>query len=102
MFNKSINMLKESKEGPILAVKIVPKSSRNQIVGWENDSLKIKLKAIPEKGTANKELIEYLSEVLDIPKSKIILTHGATSRHKRICFLGIDKKILEKRLLDIL
>lgn len=55
-------MLKQGKDGVELRVKVTPKSSKNAIVGWEEDLLKVRLRAIPEKGNANEALIELLSE----------------------------------------
>ena len=76
----------------ILAVKVVPKSSKNEIVCWENDTLKIRLKAVPEKGQANEVLIAFLAKTLGIGKSNILLTHGQTSRQKRLRILGMTKE----------
>jgi|SRR3972149_6171952 len=91
-------MIKNTTKGLELAVKVVPKSSRNSLGGWENGKLKVRLNAIPEKGGANKELIDFLSEILNIPKSHIVITHGKTSRHKRLLIQGYTKQALENSL----
>ncbi|MDP1607857.1 MAG: DUF167 domain-containing protein [Chlamydiales bacterium] len=85
-----------------LSVKVTPKSSKNEIVGWENDELKIRLRAVPEKGKANELLIEFLAKTLHIAKSQIILVSGSTSRHKRLMIHHMEKEtfldLIEKKL----
>lgn len=66
----------------IISVKIVPRSSKNQIVGWQGDVLKIKIKAPPVDGEANAELVRFLAEVLDIPKNKIEIIKGQSAKNK--------------------
>lgn len=75
-----------------IKVKVIPKASRSEIVGWEGDALKIRLKAVPEKGEANEELIRFLSRELKIAKSLITIVRGHTSREKTV-HLGIDYQI---------
>lgn len=77
-------MLKETPNGIELAVKITPKASKNEIVGWESGELKIRIAAVPEKGEANEELIRFLAKQLGISKSQIILLSGDKNRHKRL------------------
>ncbi|OGH59858.1 MAG: hypothetical protein A2725_02475 [Candidatus Magasanikbacteria bacterium RIFCSPHIGHO2_01_FULL_33_34] len=68
-----------------ISIKIIPRSSQNKIVGeLENGILKIKLTAAPVNGEANKELIKFLSKEWNIPKSKIKIAQGETSRNKII------------------
>ena len=50
-------MLKTTKDGIVISVKVIPKASRNQIVGWVNDELKVRITTAPEKGEANAHLI---------------------------------------------
>ncbi len=68
----------------ILTVKVTPKASKSEVVGWENDQLKIRIKAVPEKGEANEELIRVLADYFDIPKSQISIIRGHKSRTKLV------------------
>lgn len=79
-----------------LEVKILPKSSKNEIVGWENKFLKIRIKEIAEKGKANKELIGFLSATLSIAKSNIKITKGQSSRIKKIEISNLAEIDLKK------
>lgn len=78
--------MEETNEGVILRVKVIPKASKTEIVGWEGEELKIRVKAVPEKGKANQALINFLAKYLNIAKSDVSLTGGETSRHKKILF----------------
>ncbi len=90
--------IKETPNGLLLCVKVVPKSSRNQIAGWEGDELKVRLNAVPEKGQANDELIAYLAKQLKLAKSQLQLFSGETSRHKKLLITGISLAEFHARL----
>ena len=78
----------------ILQIRVVPSSSKNEITGFnENGELKIRLKAVAEKGRANKELVEFLSQMISVKKQQITLLSGHTSRQK---ILDIDGYSLEQ------
>ena len=85
-----------------LAVKALPKSGCDQICGWENEALKVRLRAIPAKGEANDALILFLSKSLEIPKSRFILVRGKSARHKMFTIEGISQEDLENRIGKIL
>ncbi len=85
-----------------LSVKVIPKASRTEVVGWEGGWLKVRVAAIPEKNAANKELIRYLSKLLDVGKSCISVDLGTTSRQKTLSIEGLSKEELEKRLKSVL
>ncbi len=67
-----------------LRIKVKPGSKTNEIIREADGLLKVKIKAPPVEGKANKYLIEYLSEILKMPKSKIILLKGETNSFKTI------------------
>ena len=66
-------------------VKVIPKSSRTELVGYLPDGTwKVKVAAAPEKGKANRALCEFLAEKLGVPKSRVRIVSGETSHLKRI------------------
>ena len=70
-----------------LVVKVVPKASRNEIVGWTDSSpreLSVRVCAPPEGGKANKAVCELVASSLRIAKSKVSVKRGQTSRHKQL------------------
>lgn len=80
----------------IIKARIIPNSSRNQIVGWFKDQLKIKISAPPERGKANQKLINFLSEKWNIPKHSIQIIKGHKKRDKVIEIEGIQKLPIPK------
>jgi uncharacterized protein (TIGR00251 family) len=68
-----------------LRVKVVPKSSRNQILGPMADgTLKVRIAAAPEKGKANAELCAFLARHYGVPKSAVTILSGETSPRKLV------------------
>lgn len=68
-----------------LRVKVLPKSPKNEVVDiLDDDTIKIRIKAVPEKGKANKELVKFLSKELDLPKENIQIISGKTDPLKLI------------------
>lgn len=91
-------MLQQTNRGILLKIKLTPKASKNEIVGWENDELKIRIAGVPVKGEANEKLIYFLSKFFSIGKSKIELIQGHTGRHKVVCFSGVTLDHIKAKL----
>ena len=92
-------MLKITKTnaGATFRVRVEPGASKNEIMGVQEDALKIRINAAPVKGKANKALIDFLAEKLEVRKSEVEIMSGHTSRIKKIRVLGEGGKI-EKNL----
>ena len=73
-----------------IKVKVLPRSSRNQIIGREGDLFKVKLTSPPVGGKANKALIELLAKRLGIAKKRIEITSGKSSGLKTIRISGLS------------
>lgn len=83
-------MIEEIQGGVRLHLFIQPKSSRNEVVGLHNGEIKIKITAPPVEGQANKCLIEFLSDLFDVPKRNIEVAKGETGRHKKVDVVGVN------------
>ena len=81
-------------------VKVVPGSSRDSIVGWLGEALKIKVQAPPEKGRANEAVITLLAGALAIDSSLITVVSGHTSPAKVLEIDGLDDAGVRQRLVE--
>ena len=75
-----------------IKVQVVPRSSRNQIIGREDDVFKIKLKAPPVEGKANKALREFLAKRLGLATGSVEIISGERSRQKLVRIHGLTLK----------
>ena len=82
----------------IVTIHVQPNASRNEVVGFEDGVLRVKIAAPPVKGKANRELIAFLSKLLGISKSSITIEKGLTSRRKVINIEGLSQAEAIKRL----
>jgi uncharacterized protein (TIGR00251 family) len=93
--------LHDGKKGAAIAVRVTTRASKNQIVGALSDgTVKIRVTAAPTEGQANDELIKFLSDVLDVAKSRIEIVAGQTGRDKLISVLDMDSETLHKKIVE--
>ncbi|MCF6156265.1 MAG: DUF167 domain-containing protein [Candidatus Brocadia sp.] len=86
--------------GVILSIRTQPGSSKNRIIGEYGGRLKLAVTAAPEKGKANKAVIELLADTLHVHESSIHIISGETSRDKRLMIEGLTLEDL-KSLLNL-
>jgi len=67
----------------VLDIHVQPRADRDEIVGLHGDRLKIRIKAPPVDGKANRHLIEFLAEAFGVAKRDVVLLAGETGRDKR-------------------
>lgn len=90
--------IQECDKGLIFTVKIIPASSRTTVSGLLDGMLKIKLSSPPQKGKANKSLIELLASQLSIKNKNIKILSGLANEIKNIHILGISADTLKYKL----
>jgi uncharacterized protein (TIGR00251 family) len=78
-----------SQKDLIIALHVIPKASKNEVVGWVDDAngqkaLKVKVTAAPEDGKANKAVITLLAKTWGCAARDLEIAGGATSRHKKL------------------
>jgi uncharacterized protein (TIGR00251 family) len=82
----------------VFKVKVVPGSSRTAVCGLLDDMVKIKVSAAPEKGKANKCLLDFLAKQLGVKKNAIKIVSGNSNPVKGIQVLGISVEQLLNKL----
>ena len=86
--------LESHPEGVILSVKASAGAKRDELRGEHDGALKVAVTQAPEKGKANKAIIELLAAELQIKKSQIELLSGETTSQKKFLFRGITADVL--------
>lgn len=76
--------LKPHPKGSILSLHIQPGAKKSELVGEHGERLKVKIKAPPQDGEANLCLIQFLADLLKLPKAKVHLISGESSRQKLV------------------
>jgi len=67
-----------------LLVRIVPNAKQSEAVGWEGQTLKVRIAAPPIEGKANAELIKFIAELCDCSPSEVEILKGMGSKHKTL------------------
>ena len=81
-----------------MRIRLTPRSSRDEVLGLEDGVYRVKVKAPPVEGRANKALIAFLSKVLRVPKSGIEIKAGERSREKTVLIEGLSEAEVGERL----
>lgn len=84
--------------GATFAVKVHPRSRNNAITGEVGDALKLALTAPPVEGRANQACIEFLANLLDVPRSSVTIAAGQNRRNKIIRIAGLSAEQVRTRL----
>jgi len=79
-----------------ISIKVIPGSSKCEISGLIDNSLKIKLDVPPIEGKANEKCIKFLSKLLGIPKTSFEIVSGEKSKNKILFIKGEPDKIVSK------
>ena len=79
-------------------IRVVPRSSRTEIVGEHDGALRVRLTAPPVEGAANLALVRLLARALDVSPGAIEIISGKSSRTKTVKIVGSSVASLERLL----
>lgn len=92
-------MIVREESGAItFTVRVVPRSSRSEIVGEMDGAVKVRLTSPPVDGAANAELIRLIAKKLGVSRSAVELIGGETSKTKRLKVTGVTNDQLRDLL----
>jgi len=81
-----------------LRVRVIPRAKRNEIEGWRDEALVVRLTAPPVEGAANQLLLRVLAKYLGVRPNDISLVTGERSREKVVRVEGLTEDELAGRL----
>jgi len=89
-----------SAQGISIALRVTPRGGRDDIDGIETladgrDVLKVRVRAIADGGEANRAVLELLAKALGVPKARLKILSGATSRLKQVAVDGDPEQLGE-------
>lgn len=91
-------MALKSAESCELKVRVQPNASRNQVDGYEDGILRLRVTAPPMEGKANAGLISLLAKALGVSKSKVEIVRGHGSRNKVVAVDTLTEHEVRRRI----
>jgi uncharacterized protein (TIGR00251 family) len=82
----------------LIAVKVVPRAAQDEIVGWLEGVLKVRVMAPPQDGRANSALEVLLAAKLRLKKSAVTVAAGLASARKRVAIEGLTRDEIIRRI----
>jgi len=81
-----------------IALKVIPGASRDGIVGWLGDALKVRVRQPAERGRANEAVSKLVADALAIPWADVSIVSGQTSQRKTLEIRGLSLAEIRERL----
>ena len=85
-------------EGALLRLCVEPRASRDEILGWRNDVLRVRVTAPPVEGAANAAVVALVARALRVASSTVRVVRGERGRDKRVRVAGLTDADVRTRL----
>lgn len=85
-------------DGVVLALKVQPRAPANEIRDALGSELRVRVTAPPVDAAANEALVRFLAKELEVPRNRVELMRGHTSRHKLVKIHGISVEAILQKL----
>ena len=85
-------------ESCTIKVRVQPKSSRNQVDGFQDGALRVRVTAAPTEGQANAAVIALLAKTLGISKSRLEIIRGYSSRDKVVSVDTLTEQEVRRKI----
>ena len=85
-------------ESCTIKVRVQPKSSRNQVGGFQDGTLRVRVTATPTEGQANAAVIALLAKTLGVSKSRLGIIRGYSSRDKVVSVDTLTDQEVRRKL----
>ncbi|MBI1848054.1 MAG: DUF167 domain-containing protein [Candidatus Rokubacteria bacterium] len=82
----------------LVAVRVSPRAARDEILGWHDGVLRLRVSAPPVEGEANRAVGALLARALGLPPSSVTVERGARGRDKMVRVRGMTRRMVMDRL----
>jgi uncharacterized protein YggU (UPF0235/DUF167 family) len=87
--------------GSAVTVRVVPKSSRNELSEILNDgTIKIRLTTSASEEATNRALIGFLAEILEVEAARVEIVAGVTGKDKLVTVTDMDAEAVQQKILQ--
>ena len=90
--------LAASPDGVTIPISVAPRAGRTALDGVVEGALRVRLAAPPVEGAANRALVEFLADLLGVPKRDVAIVRGERGRQKLVRVRGLDADRVRRRL----
>ncbi len=92
--------LHDGKKGAALAVRVIPRSSRNELAEVLHDgTVKVRLTVSADDQRLNQELSNFLADALEVPHNRVDVVAGLGGLDKLVSVLDLDASSVQSRIL---
>lgn len=95
------NFVQDVADGCTLSVRVHPGARKNDVTGLHAGAVKISITTPPTDGRANEALIAFVAELLRMPRARVTLLTGATSRSKQLRITGKSAAEVQAALFPV-
>ena len=81
-----------------ISIRVTPSASRDAVIGWQGDMLRLRVAAPAQRGKANEAVLRLLAAALKIERRRLRIVRGETSRQKVVFVDGLDEAEIQARL----
>jgi uncharacterized protein (TIGR00251 family) len=85
----------------MLKLRVIPNAKKDEFAGYREGELVLRLNSPAIEGKANRAAVEFVSQVLGVSRSAVLLVRGERSRHKIFEIVGLETSDLERKLAEI-
>lgn len=82
----------------VIRVRVQPRASRDEIVGWQADTLRLRVSAPPLEGRANDAVVQLIARGAGVARGAVSVVAGARGRDKLVRVAGVTPDALRARL----
>ena len=91
-------MAAPSAPAALLRVRVQPRASRDEVVGWREDTLRLRVTAPPLDGRANAAVVGLIAHAAGVARAAVSVIAGVGGRDKLVRVIGMSAAALRARL----